>query len=263
MFPYNTRYAARVGKLAQARAAIAAGTAYLAAVPGRNRTISGMDISGSGAGARIVERKQQRYKKRGFKNKVLATKQAKHFTGASIATLTHNTHQTLSLTTQVVQGDTIANRDGDEIFLEAVKINYSYQTPSAGNGYTLKILVGYHEKEINYTSFATPGLLPADIYHVGTDANWSPNGIINSKAFQLVHQERVDVNSQIASTSDCVSGSFTCSLNKNFPYKSSGSLYGKFKNLYVIAVASAIGGTAGTTASGAAVVGYDLIFKNP
>lgn len=262
MFPYYTRYAARVGKVAQHRAGITAGAALLA-LPNRSRTTSSMDYSGSGVGSRIVESKLMRTKKRGFKNKVLATKQAKHLSGGSIGTLFHNTHQTLSLTTQITQGDTISNREGDQIFLEAIKVNYSYQTPLTSNGYTLKILIGYSEDEFNYVNFSTPGLVSADLYHPGTDANWSPNGIINSKAFTLVHQEKVDVNSQISSTSDVTSGSFTVSLKKMFNYKAGASVYGKYNNLYMVVVGSAIGGTAGSTSAGAAVVGYDLIFKSP
>jgi len=51
------------------------------------------------------------------------------------------------------------------------------------------------------------------------------------------------------------------SINQDFDYQSTASIYGKHKNLYVCVVGSVVGGTDNVTAAGVMYCAYDLIFK--
>lgn len=194
---------------------------------------------------------------------VMKQEPAKHYTGSVSAALTHCSLFTWNSCGGITQGTTNAQRDGDAIYLEALKLKGFYQTTNVTNSFTFRVLVGYSGEEVSGcdTTFGT-GLGVTDLFLPNTDANWRPNGIINPKAFTVLADRTFDVPSVVASVIDIASFEMVIPLKMKFPYQSSGSSYGKFKNLMVVVTSGVQGGTVSVTSSGSCYIGYDLIFKN-
>lgn len=182
-----------------------------------------------------------------------------------IVSATHNTIYTNNITAQVTQGTGNDNRQGDQIFMRGLNIRGSVFTNSTANAYQYRILVGYSGEEYNPgIAFGTGanGLAIGEIFLPNTGINFTTHGIINSKAFTVLYDQTLDVNSQIAATVDVSHVNIYVPLNQKFAYQSAASVYGKTKNLYVIAIGSVAGGTAGTTAAGVVSFTTDLTYKN-
>ena len=258
-----TRSRGRTANYALSRGlpAIAASTFFGADRAARKSdTVSSMGGSSGSHGQRYLTSKSKK-KKSNLKQKIINYKQAKHQAASDLCNMLHSSIFVKSLTTLITQGDTISNRDGDEIYLEALKYAINIQAPATANGYSYRFMVILHDNEVT-ANWATGGLAVADLFLPGTEANWGANAIPNSKAVTVLHDEVLDINSQVAGAIDCYSIKGTVQLNRLFPYKASGSTWGKFKNLYMVLIGCSCAGTAGVTATGTAVVAYDLIFKN-
>lgn len=197
-----------------------------------------------------------------FKNQVVQTKAAKHFTGEQGLSMTHNTLYTLNLTAGVTQGDANTNRDGDAIYLCALKLKGFFNTDTAASGYAFRIIVGYSGEEYSPVTFGS-GLGISEVFLPNTGTNTSDVGQINPKAFTVIYDEKYTLNSQISGVRDRLDYSINVPLNnKFFSYQSAASALGKTTNLYAIVMGGVIGGTTGTTAIGGTTVSWDFIFKN-
>lgn len=203
----------------------------------------------------------KRARSNSFHAKVLKELPAKHYSGNPIASLTHNTVLTLIPTAGLVQGTGNANRVADQIQLLAFKIRGSIQTPTAANGYSYRVLVGWTGEEFNLPTNFGSGLGTNEIFLPSTTPNWVAGGIVNPKAFTVLYDQVFDVNSQVSGANDVLSFAETVSIDTKFQYQESNSSYGKTRNLAVVVIGSVVAGVSGTTAAGAVVVAYDLIFK--
>lgn len=228
----------------------------------RNRTVTG-PVTGNGGsiGTRYYVSKGRKSSGKGLKGSMLKIQQAKHVASSDLANLLHSSIFVKSLTTLITQGDGISNRDGDAIHLEALKYCFNIQTPTSANGYTYRFMLVLHDNEIS-ANWASGGLAVADLFHSGTETNWTANALINSKAVTVLHDEIIDINSQISAVSDTYSTKGTIQINRKFLYKASASTYGKSVNLYGVLIGCTVGGTTGTTSTGTVVAAYDLIFKD-
>jgi len=188
---------------------------------------------------------------------------AKHLAAIAGAALVQNQIQGFAPTTKIVQGTDGADRIGDSIHLEAVKLNYNVETAVTAGAYAFRFIVGYSGEEYGASTFSTTTLTSAELFHPtsGTEY-WKTNACINPKAFTVLYDQTIDANSQIAATRDIQSMSVTIPLKTRFPYQTDASGYGKFKNLYFIAIGSVSGGTDNTTSVGNFSCTYDLIFKD-
>jgi len=198
-----------------------------------------------------------------IKRVITNDKPAKHLSFFTDIGLTHNNIVSMSPTQGVVQGDTNAQRDGDQIQLCALKLKGSFFAPTTANGYSYRIIVGYSGEEYaTGTALTVAGLVDADMFLPNTGLGHRTNAINNPKAFTMLHDETVDVNSLITGVQDVYSYSLTIPLNDSkFYYQSSGSVYGKTKSLYVAIIPSVIGGALGITSCGIVHCSADLIFK--
>lgn len=205
---------------------------------------------------------QSRYRK-SFRKRVKQTEPAKHYAGTTPVSLVHNTGLTLVPTAGVVQGDTNAQRDGDSIDLCALKLRGFYNAAAATGAYACRIIVGWTGEEYNNGTVLATGLGSSEVFLANTVTSVTSLGIVNPKAFTVLYDTVIDVNSLIANALDLESFAFTVPLNDtSFPYQADGSTFGKQKNLAVYVVASVAGGTVGVTAAGGITLTYDLVFKN-
>lgn len=249
--PYNKQAYASFAPAAIASGAYAAST-FRGARTGTKRARTQQTL--------VNSRTTKKAKNTSFRAKLLKQEPAKHYEGSITQALTHQTIFSMVPTAGIVQGDTIAQRDGDFVDLMALKIKGIFQTATPSNGYSYRIIVGYSGEEYNLPTTLGAGLTATEIFFPNTTGNWAVNGIINPKAFTSVYDQTVDLNSIVAATAELQSFSFTVPLNKKFPYQASGSVFGKDKNLFIVVISSVIGGGA-LAPTGLIVMSYDLIFK--
>lgn len=178
---------------------------------------------------------------------------------------THNTIYTSNVTAKVVTGTNDTDRQGDQIYMMGLKVKGVVQTATASNGYQYRIIVGYSGEEYNATGFGTgaTGLAAAEVFLPSTGSNFATNQIINPKTFTVLYDQTIDLNSQLTSVSDMYGVDFFIPMKTKFPYQAQGSIYGKYKNLYIVVVSSvSAGGVPGTTLSGSISLSTALQFKN-
>ena len=192
---------------------------------------------------------------------MLATLPSKQMSAQLTPGLTHGSLLTLDLTSMIVQGTNNQQRLGDQVTLLALKLNGSYFTAATAGAYRFRILVGYSGEEYPNNTFVS-GLGASEIFLPSTFSTFVTCGIVNPRAFRVLHDQSFDVNSQIAAVVDICSFAETVSLNSSkFDYQASASSVGKLKNLYCVIVADVGGGTSGVTSTGSLIMSIDTIFK--
>jgi len=218
-----------------------------------------------GAGSRTLTRtRTKKRSNRGVSVRALVqrTKPTKHYTANLDAAFTHNTINTANITAGVTQGDLNSSRDGDSISLVGLKLAGQYFSAVTAGAYTFRIMVGYSGEEYTSTTFGGAGLGSTELFLPNTSTTFSTLGLVNPRAFTVLHDQTVDLNSQIAAVVDVNSFNIYVPMNNAvFNYQASASALGRLKNLYVIVMACVGGGTTGSTNAGSLVLTADLLFK--
>jgi len=214
----------------------------------------------SGVGTLMKKKRSRRAFRKSFKRKVLNVFGAKHLAGTSNVTITNAVMFTNNITAQVTQGTSGSTREGDSIYLEAIKIHGHFQSATESNAYKFRLLIGYSGEEYSVVTFTSGAMTSAEVFLPATDTTLV-NGIVNPKAFTVLYDQTIDLNSQIEGDRTIKSFADTISLKKQFPYQTNASIYGKNQNLYAIVVAYAPD-IAGGVAIGSVLMAYDLIFKD-
>lgn len=208
------------------------------------------------------------YKRRNYSNgpslhtMILKEMPAKHYENSIIqSSLLHNGIYSCTPSTGVVQGSANTQRIGDSIQMVAIKIRGFVQSNSASNAYQYRMIVGWSGEEFSLATSFSAGLGSTEVFLPNSVSNWIPNGIINPKAFTVLADSTIVLNSQIASVSDLEAFNFTVPINQKFDYQAASSVYGKTKNLYILVIPAVVGGVTASTGCGQIVLAYDLIFK--
>jgi len=142
-----------------------------------------------------------------------------------------------------------------------LKIKNAIFSSTAAGAYQFRILVGYSGEEYTANNYTTTRLTATELFLPDT-FNWGVNGLINPKAFTCLYDSTVDINSQITGVADITNHAFTVDLgNQHFNYQSSGSTFGKTRNLYMLVIGCAAGGVSGVSPVGTINTAVDLIFK--
>lgn len=233
---------------------------YYATLPRRNNQNTRFRY-GEGVSQTMTQTKRR---KRGgnlqsFRSHMLNNTSAKHFTDTGNVSMLHDNIYSFNITAQITQGDSNSNRDGDSINLEALKIRGFFSSSSIAGAYGFRMLVGYSGEEYTAANFTTSGLTGGEIFLPGAPTNYT--ALVNPKAFTCLLDFNVDINSQIADTSDLASFFKSVLLKQKFDYQATGSQMGKTKNLYIVVIGNAVGGTLATTIVGETIIGTDCIFK--
>lgn len=181
--------------------------------------------------------------------------------------MTMNNIYSSNITAKVLQGTTDSSRQGDEIYLTGLKVKGNFVTPTASNAYQYRVIVGWSGEEYNPGNFgssgAGTGLNAAEIFLPLTGGQYATSSVINPKTLTVLYDQTMDLNSQLTGVSDIIGFDFYVPLSKKFAYQAAGSVYAKFKNLYIIIVSTvATLGTPLTTASGNVNVNTVLMYKN-
>lgn len=162
-------------------------------------------------------------------------------------------------TQQVSQGDTNSNRDGDNIYLNALKTRFMFHDLAAiTDGVTYRLLVGWTDIASSVSGFTAA---TASDYFLPSAGTYFSNYIVDPKKLTVILDKTYDQNTLITGVRPVQTDAINIQLDKAFTYQT-GDTRGKGKNLTVLVVAQVVGGTAGTTQVGNVYMGYDLIFRN-
>lgn len=185
-------------------------------------------------------------------------------TGTATSGLKHATQQAYCETAIITNGTNSLQRVGDEIFLQALRVQWLITTPSTAGAYSYRLMVVYSGEEYAATSFADTSLTFAEMFLINAVAGTNVAGVVNKKAITVLWDQIVDVNSNITGVSEVVNTFCNVNLrNYRFQYQAGGSTYGKLKNLYVVVLPYVVGGTVGTTLCGTVVANASLDFRDP
>lgn len=202
-----------------------------------------------------------------FKQRLLRNVSAKHCNTNDSQTvkapMTHNTIYTCNLTANVLNSTSDSGRIGDSIHVMALKVNALFTSPaSTSSSCQLRLLVGWSPAEFNLPATFGSGLGLTDIFEPGTGTNWTNTAIVSPKAFTVLDDRMITVNNNIASVSEIQELVYSVQIDSEFVYKTLSGIYGKKRNLYLVAIACISGGTPGSTAAGQLNASTDLIFKD-
>lgn len=226
-----------------------------------NTSVTGGIASGSQSSI-VYQRPRRKIIRNSFKSKLVSAQPAKHYSYTADQAAVQDTIYTTCPTAGIVQGSTNATRDGDAVYLAALKGRFTYMPPGGVQSFIGRMIIGYSGEE--YLGLGTDfgvGLTSAEVFLPGT-TTFSTNGIVNPKGFTVLYDETIDVDNVVTSagTSNSASGSFNVPLDTNFVYQASGSTMGKTKNLYVLFLSVTPGGAVAAP-TGTFSVALDLIFK--
>lgn len=163
---------------------------------------------------------------------------------------------TNNVTAQVTQGTTIQGRQGDQIYLKGLRVKGAYISPTASAPMLFRILVVLSGEEYDFGIAFGNGLDGTMLFQPGTGTTVNCS-IINSKACSVLYDETMEINAFVSGVSELRKLDFYVPLNRKFHYQSTGSVYGKKQNLYLIVTASG-----NATDSGSVYCATDLSFKN-
>lgn len=195
-----------------------------------------------------------------------ATKRHEQNDSALAQVMTQNNIYSNNITSKLIFGTADNQRIGDEVYLTGIRVKGNYISAAAQNGYQCRIIVGWSGEEYNPTTFgssgASTGLIAAEVFLPLTGGQYQTSAIINPKAFTVLYDRTLTINSNLEIVSEFQPFDFYVPLSKKFQYQAGGSIYGKTKNLYIVCTSSAIGGTPLTTNSGTVNVCTSLSYKN-
>lgn len=210
----------------------------------------------------LTKRRKRRYGKgMSISKRIVAAMPAKHFLLSTASGLSKGaTILTWSPTQSVIRGTADNQRIGDTITLCSLKWNGIFNSNTVSNSYSYRMLIGFTGEEFSAATFLT-NYTTGELFQSGTVAALKSNGIVNPKAFTVLHDEKFTISSNLAGVVDVLPVAGTLSLkNQKFFYQSDGSVYGKTKNLVVILIGDEVVTSAATDAGGASI-SFDFCFK--
>lgn len=229
---------------------------------------SGQDMKFRGPGAVTytkTKKKKKQYTRNSLQKKIMNLAGAKHWTVECNVASKHNNFYNFSPTQGIVTGSTNVTRNGDDAFLCAFKVNGTIVAPTTAGAYQYRLILGWSTVEdstagINAGWVATAQMNNMFLPNSGTA--YGTTGLINPKCFTVLDDRIIDVNSIVSGVAEVKHFGYTVQIDQKFVYLGSSSAYGKFKNLYYLAIPIVSGGVANTTSTGSIVASTDLIFKD-
>lgn len=206
-------------------------------------------------------RKRGMYKGNSFVKKVTQTQPAKHFNYNFGQTLTKGAMYVWSPTQAVIRGTNDDQRVGDTIYLAGLKFNGLFNTNNTASAYQYRFIIGFTGEEFAASTLATGVISSNQVFQSNTSSPIITNGLVNPKAFTVVYDEKIIVNSVLSGVADAQPLVGTITFNdKKFLYQSDGSTYGKLTNLVVIVMGDDVMGSAAANAGGCSM-SFDFIFR--
>lgn len=213
---------------------------------------------------KTTQKRSRRGKSNTLKSQIIQMATAYHNSQNEARALLHQNIYSKSLTAAITQGTTNESRQGDAIYMCSLKIRGSIFSHTTAGAYQYRILVGYSPEQIGFISLVSNGAGGLNNTDIFLDASSGPatSWIINPKAFTVIYDKVVDINSQIADVKDVNHFCDDIPLETKFAYQSEGSTFGSKRQLFLVVIGCVADGVANTTNNGLIQVNTDLVFKN-
>ena len=166
--------------------------------------------------------------------RIIEKKQYPYGVTTNFTTANSGVIHSTNMTAKLAAGTSDGQRVGDTVFLVSLQFNITFITCPDENFYKYRVIVGWSGEEHNPTGFGTTGLVVADVFVNSAFDNGTM--ITNDKAFTVLYDNIIDINSQIIDIVDGKTIRGFIKLNQKFDYQSQGGIFGKRKNLYVCVI---------------------------
>lgn len=245
-------------------------TGYYAAAPTMyggfkmlGKTSSRSRYGGSGSRT-ITKRRKRNSGKYGLKTAIRSLESALHLatpgTGSNYFAATHNTVYSQNCTYNITQGTAQSNRQGDSVFLCALKFSGFHEGPVAlQDGLVFRVLVFYADPFSGSAVFNSSTIGTGDLF-IATN-QYTSTGIIDPKKVYVVYDETIEVQPSVTNTYTGTNFNGSVQLNKGVNYFP-GTNEVNPRQLYITVIPSIANGTTGVTSCGKFAISTDLIFKN-
>jgi len=182
--------------------------------------------------------------------------------GQSNFTTLHNTIYCINLTYNLTQGTAQGNRQGDSVYLNALKASIFYDSPiGQQDGTTYRVLVHWSDTYKNSGAWSSATIGTGELF-IGTTGNTrTSTGIIDPKSTYCVYDELVTIQPTIVGVYAAATNELTVQLNKAINYLP-GTNEVNPRQLYMTIIPAIANGTTGTSDAGRFIVATDLMFKN-
>lgn len=205
------------------------------------------------------------YKKNSFNRKVKRAVndlviEPRHKLISQYVNLTRDTWWTQNPLGNISQGTAFNQRSGDKIHLDAIKARIHIHCPASVENTNVRLMAVWHDNE--YFSGTDPwgsALGNTDLCFPGGINQLT--SLIDSKKVTVISDKTFNIKNNYSTHKPDLFLNFTMKLNKDFVYKTASN-YGKYKNLYFVALAFAEDGVTGTTVQAVLNSSFDVIFKD-
>jgi len=182
--------------------------------------------------------------------------------GQSNFSTVHNTVYCCNLTFNITQGSAQDNRQGDSVYLNALKASIFYESPfGSANGVTYRVLVHWSDIYKNSGSWSSGTIGLNNLFFNLTGNDRSSTGLIDPKTTYVVYDELVTTQPNVTGTYAVSTDEFRVQLNKAINYLP-GTNEVNPRQLYMTVIPSVANGTTGLSDGGKFIINTDLIFKN-
>lgn len=262
--PYNSRYSPYAGAYAVVRnaARYSGGMGQMMSKP----TFGIPQRFRYGQSSTRTMTKTRRIKSTGaggtLKSAIRSMETAQHFSQNISLNFGSNAQYAFNPVGAIQLGNSDSTRTNDEIFIECLKINYSYQTASTvSGGQKLRFILLFADEDTTSTgAFVQNALTTGQVFVANTATANFADGITDPKKVTVLSDTTVCVNASFSGMQERECGAYTVQIKKPFVYKPA-SAYGKLRNLYMYVTGDAISQDGGALI-GRLLMSYDLIFKN-
>lgn len=211
-----------------------------------------------------TKRRKPQGNKYGLKTAIRSMESALHLstpgTGSNYFSATHNTVYSQNCTYNITQGTAQSNRQGDSVFLCALKFSGFHEGPVAlQDGLVFRVLVHYADPYSGSSTFNSLVIGSGDLF-IATN-QYSSTSIIDPKKVYCVYDKTIEVQPSVTNTYTGTNFNGTVSLNKAINFLP-GTNEVNPRQLYITIIPSIANGTTGVTSCGKFAVSTDLIFKN-
>jgi len=131
----------------------------------------------------------------------------------------HNTVYSCNLTFNITQGSAQDNRQGDTVFLNALKASIFYESPfGSANGTTYRVLIHWSDIYKNSGSWSSGTIGLNNLFYSLTGNDRSSTGLIDPKTTTVVYDELVTIMPNLTSTYAISTDEIKVQLNKAINY---------------------------------------------
>ena len=224
----------------------------------------GSKFNYGGPSTRSVTKRKRGRRQYGLKQTIRGLESALHnvsnATGTANFVTSHNNVYSKNLCYDITQGTAQGNRQGDTIYLCALRLSGFYESPQASaNGVIYRVIVYWSDVYAATGNWGTATITTGNLFINTGDRNSTL--ITDPKKITVLYDETTVIQPTVEQVYTAMDISAKISIEKAINFLPGANEVNP-RQLYISIIASVANGTAGITDSGKFIMGTDVIFKN-